>query len=128
VPSFTSSQNASAVLAALTSNKVRAWVWKPHLLPAPEIVLLWLVGIADNGVADAGAREIREKSDLGERMIAVVRWVTDGLSAARHAPTGRHDRAMLERFKSEQREIRQQISQEIALVPRSPYVVSGPGA
>ncbi len=50
VPSVTSSQNASAGVAALTSDKVRAWGWKPHLLPAPKIVLLWLVGVAaDNG-------------------------------------------------------------------------------
>jgi hypothetical protein len=70
-------------------DKVRARNWKPRLLPAPKIVLLWLVGIAaDNGVADAGAREIREKSDLGEHMVPVVRWITDGLSAARRTPTG----------------------------------------
>jgi len=79
--------------------------------------------------ADAGAREIREKSDLGERVVPAVRWITDGLSAARRTPTGSHDRTKLERFKSEQREIRRRISQEITLGPRSTYVVNNrPGA
>jgi len=94
MPSFTSCQNASAGVTALASDKVRAWVWKPHLLPAPKNRPA-LVG-RNRGrqwVADAGGREIREKSDLGERMVSVVRWITDGLSAARRTPTGSHDPA-----------------------------------
>ena len=75
------------------------------------------------------AREQSARSPiLGDRMMAVVCWLTHGLSAARRTPTGRHDRATLERFKSEQREIRPKISQEITLGPRSTYVVNLPGA
>ena len=82
----------------------------------------------DHGLADAGAREIREKSDVGERMVPVVCWITDRLSAVRRRQTGSHDRSTLEPVKSEQQEIRPKISQEITLSPRSTYVVNWPGA
>jgi hypothetical protein len=82
---------------------------------------------ADNGVADAGAREIREKSDLGDHVVPLVCWITDRLPAAGRMPTGGHDRATPERFTCEGREIRPKISQEITLGPRGTYVVNRPG-
>ena len=75
-----------------------------------------------------GAREIGRKSDLGERMVPVARWITDGLSAAGRTSTGSHDRATLERFKSEQQDIHPKIGQQITLGPRRTYGVNRPGA